>query len=60
MGRNSLPIAKKKKPIRIWFENETIDLLGVEKIREETSKFINHLQSEALTKCSNEALKSKL
>ena len=57
MGRDKIPYGKKKKSIRIWAETEAIESLGSEKIKSECAKLINKLQSEALTKCSEEALK---
>ena len=57
MGRDKIPYGKKKKPIRIWFENDIIDNLGTEAIKLECAKSINKLQSDSLTKCAEEALK---
>jgi len=35
-------------------------LIGEEKIQKKCSEIINQLQSDALTKCANEELKSRL
>lgn len=56
MGRDKIPYGKKKKSIRIWAETEAIDNLGSDKIKLECAKLINKLQSEALSKCTEEAL----
>jgi hypothetical protein len=59
-GRKEIDPNEKKTLVRIWTKKSTIDLLGEAEIIIELNKKINQLQSDALTKCANEVLKSKL
>jgi len=60
MGRKKLEPNEKKQLVRLFAKKSVIDLLSEEKIKTECNQLINRLQSESLTKCADEALKSKL
>lgn len=47
MGRDKLSYGKRKTPIRVFVENETIDSLGVTKIRQVSKDAIDR-QKEIL------------
>ena len=59
-GRKEIDPNEKTTLVRVWTKKSTIDLIGEEKIQNECNELINQLQAEALTKCANEALQSKL
>ena len=59
-GRKEIDPNEKTTLVRVWTKKPTIDLIGEDKIQKECNELINQLQAEALTKCANEALKSKL
>ena len=59
-GRKEIDPNERTTLVRVWTKKSTIDLIGEEKIQKELIEKINQLQAEALTKCANEALKSKL
>lgn len=59
MGRKKLNPNEKKQLVRVFEKKETIDLIGEEKLKIEINKLINHLQTQSLKKCAEEAKKSK-
>jgi hypothetical protein len=59
-GRKQIDPNDKQTLVRVYTKKSTIDLIGEEKIQKKCSEFINQLQADALTKCANEALKSRL
>ena len=59
-GRKEIDPNEKTTLVRVWTKKSTIDLIGEEKIQNECNELINQLQADALTKCANEALQSKL
>ena len=59
-GRKEIDPNEKQTLVRVWTKKSTIDLIGEEKIQNECNELINQLQADALTKCANEALKSRL
>jgi len=58
-GRKQIDPNDKQTLVRVYTKKSTIDLIGVDNIQKKCSEFINQLQADALTKCANEALKSK-
>jgi hypothetical protein len=59
-GRKQIDPNEKQTLVRVYAKKSTIDLIGEDNIQKKCSEFINQLQAEALTKCANEALKSRL
>ena len=59
-GRKEIDPNERTTLVRVWTKKSTIDLIGEEKIQNECNELINQLQADALTKCANEALQSKL
>jgi hypothetical protein len=58
-GRKQIDPNDKQTLVRVYTKRSTIDLIGEDNIQKKCSEFINQLQADALTKCANEALKSK-
>jgi hypothetical protein len=58
-GRKQIDPNDKQTLVRVYTKRSTIDLIGEDNIQKKCNDFINQLQAEALTKCANEALKSK-
>jgi hypothetical protein len=58
-GRKQIDPNDKQTLVRVYTKKSTIDLIGEDNIQKKCSEFINQLQADALTKCANEALKSK-
>lgn len=57
-GRKAINPDDKMQLVRIYEKKSVIDLIGEDKIKSECAIRINQLQSEYLTKCYDEALKS--
>jgi hypothetical protein len=58
-GRKQIDPNDKQTLVRVYTKRSTIDLIGEYNIQKKCNEFINQLQADALTKCANEALKSK-
>jgi hypothetical protein len=58
-GRKQIDPNDKQTLVRVYTKRSTIDLIGEDNIQKKCNDFINQLQADALTKCANEALKSK-
>lgn len=59
-GRKEIDPNEKQTLVRVWTKKSTIDLIGEDKLQNKCNELINQLQADALTKCADEALKSKL
>ena len=59
-GRKQIDPNEKQTLVRVYAKRSTIDLIGEENIQKKINEIINQLQADALTKCANEALKSRL
>ena len=59
MGRKKLNPNEKKQLVRVFVKQEVINALTPTEMQQEISKFINHLQTQYLKKCADEAKKSK-
>jgi hypothetical protein len=59
-GRKQIDPNEKQTLVRVYTKKSTIDLIGEENIQKKINEIINQLQADALTKCANEALKSRL
>ena len=57
-GRKQIDPNDKQTLVRVYTKKSTIDLIGEDNIQKKCNEIINQLQSDALTKCANEALKS--
>ena len=58
-GRKEIDPNDKQTLVRVYTKKSTIDLIGEDNIQKKCNDFINQLQADALTKCVNEALKSR-
>ena len=58
-GRKQIDPNDKQTLVRVYTKRSTIDLIGEDNIQKKCNDFINQLQAEALTKCANEAFKSR-
>jgi hypothetical protein len=58
-GRKQIDPNNKQTLVRVYTKRSTIDLIGEDNIQNKCNEIINQLQAAALTKCANEALKSK-
>jgi hypothetical protein len=59
-GRKQIDPNDKQTLVRVYTKRSTIDLIGEDNIQKKCNEFINQLQADALTKCANEALKSRI